>query len=251
MRHTGLIMSLLLAAALAAGCASGRARGVEQYYRGQKAEAEEIYRQGLEREGNSRALYLLLLGMVHLDQGRLEQAREEFVEATRMMEALQAEGQFQALAGQEAAKEYKGDPYERMMAWWYLGLLDYTLGDYVMALPSFKSAVFADGGVQDERFMGDNASGYLMIGKTYQALGEPEKASLEFAEAARVAALRNGALTLFDLIDRAASEAAASSDDPDAVRIAADLMAELKVTKDPRVLDKGDIFDNYPYYGGR
>ena len=34
-------------------------------------------------------------------------------------------------------------------------------------------------------------------------------------------------------------------------KLAADLMAELKVTKDPRVLDKGDIFDNYPYYGGR
>jgi len=27
------------------------------------------------------------------------------------------------------------------------------------------------------------------------------------------------------------------------------LMAELKATKDPRVFGKGDIFDNYPYYG--
>jgi hypothetical protein len=28
-------------------------------------------------------------------------------------------------------------------------------------------------------------------------------------------------------------------------------MAELKATKDPRVLGKGDTFDRYPYYGGR
>jgi N-sulfoglucosamine sulfohydrolase len=28
------------------------------------------------------------------------------------------------------------------------------------------------------------------------------------------------------------------------------LMAELKATNDPRVLGKGDIFDQYPYYGG-
>jgi len=28
------------------------------------------------------------------------------------------------------------------------------------------------------------------------------------------------------------------------------LMTELKATKDPRVLGKGDAFDNYPYYGG-
>lgn len=29
------------------------------------------------------------------------------------------------------------------------------------------------------------------------------------------------------------------------------LMSELKATKDPRVLGRGDAFDNYPYYGGR
>ena len=33
-------------------------------------------------------------------------------------------------------------------------------------------------------------------------------------------------------------------------KLAAMLMAELSATKDPRVLGKGDIFDNYPYYGG-
>jgi N-sulfoglucosamine sulfohydrolase len=33
-------------------------------------------------------------------------------------------------------------------------------------------------------------------------------------------------------------------------KLAAALMAELKATKDPRVLGKGDIFDQYPYYGG-
>ena len=32
--------------------------------------------------------------------------------------------------------------------------------------------------------------------------------------------------------------------------LAAALMAELKATKDPRVLGKGDAFDRYPYYGG-
>jgi arylsulfatase A-like enzyme len=32
-------------------------------------------------------------------------------------------------------------------------------------------------------------------------------------------------------------------------RLAAKLLAELKATKDPRVLGKGDTFDTYPYYG--
>jgi hypothetical protein len=33
-------------------------------------------------------------------------------------------------------------------------------------------------------------------------------------------------------------------------RLAADLLIELKATKDPRVLGRGDVFDKYPYYGG-
>lgn len=33
-------------------------------------------------------------------------------------------------------------------------------------------------------------------------------------------------------------------------KLATELTAKLKATKDPRVLGKGDIFDKYPYYGG-
>ena len=33
-------------------------------------------------------------------------------------------------------------------------------------------------------------------------------------------------------------------------KLAADLIVELKATNDPRVLGKGDLFDQYPYYGG-
>ena len=33
-------------------------------------------------------------------------------------------------------------------------------------------------------------------------------------------------------------------------KLSAALIAELKATKDPRVLGKGDLFDKYPYYGG-
>ena len=35
----------------------------------------------------------------------------------------------------------------------------------------------------------------------------------------------------------------------DKKKLADSLMAELKATKDPRVLGKGDAFDQYPYYG--
>ena len=32
-------------------------------------------------------------------------------------------------------------------------------------------------------------------------------------------------------------------------KLAAELTAKLKATRDPRILGKGDIFDKFPYYG--
>jgi hypothetical protein len=34
-------------------------------------------------------------------------------------------------------------------------------------------------------------------------------------------------------------------------KLAAELTAKLRATKDPRVLGRGDVFDKYPYYGSR
>lgn len=182
-RAASVVSSLALLAVL--GCGSHRTAGVGEYYAGNAAAAEEAYRTMIEREPNSRALYLLLLGTVELDRGDVAEARERFIEATRIMESFKASGEFEAVVGAESSKEYKGDPYERMMAWWYLGLLDFMLGDYDMALPSFKSAVLADAGGRDERFYGDTAAALLFLGLTYRALGQDERAASEFAEAAK------------------------------------------------------------------
>ncbi len=215
----------LLCALCAFGCGSYRPAGVGEYYSGARPAAEEIYLNKLQSEPNSRALYLLLLGNLELDCGNVLEAREYFIEATRMMASFEASGEFAATVGAESAKEYKGDPYERLMAWWYLGLLDFMLGDYDMALPSFKSAVVADGGSRDPRFYGDTAAAYLLLGMTHQALGETEKAIADFEDAARANSIRGRSEVIFGMLRAASTEVAARSGESAPVDLAADLMA--------------------------
>lgn len=179
---------MLLLVVMAAGCVSGRPAGVRQYYLRDFAAAEEIYTRRLEKEKRSRALYLLLLGMLELDRGEPAEARERFIEATGIMESFAATGQTAAIVGEEAAKEYKGDPYERMMAHWYLGLLDYMLGEYDKAVPDFKSAALADGGSKDERYQGDAALVLAMLGKSYLAMGRRGEGEVELGDVPRAGA---------------------------------------------------------------
>jgi tetratricopeptide (TPR) repeat protein len=216
---------VLLCALSAFGCGSYRPAGVGEYYGGGRVAAEEVYLDKLQSEPNSRALYLLLLGNLELDRGNVREAREYFIEATRTMESLEASGEFAATVGAESTKEYKGDPYERLMAWWYLGLLDFMLGDYDMALPSFKSAVVADGGGRDPRFYGDTAAAYLLLGMTHQALGDTEKAIADFKDAARANSIRGDSEVIFGMIRAASAEVAALSEESPPVHLAADLMA--------------------------
>ena len=168
--------ALALAAAVLAGCAAERPSGVPEYYSGNFAQARQIYADNLAAEKNSRALYMLRLGTLELDRGNLAEARGHFIEASAIMQDFTASGEFKALVGSESSKEYKGDPYEQMMALWYLGLLDYMSGDYGKALPSFRSAALADGGTTVERYRSDAASVFFMMAEAYRALGDDSKA---------------------------------------------------------------------------
>ena len=132
----------------------------------------------------------LNLGTLELGLGNVREAREHFISATQIMGSFKAEGQFRARIGEEAAKEYKGDPYEQMMAYWYLGLTDLLLCEPNMALPSFRSAALADGGTTEERYKSDAASVFLMMAKTYDLVGDHDKAREEYREAAGVYTFR-------------------------------------------------------------
>ncbi len=201
------IALVLLVALLVSGCAESRSAGIQEYYGGEYKTAEDIYTQKLNTQPQSRALYDLLLGTLELTSGNLEKAQECFVEATDIMDSFAAKGEAGAVVGQEASKEYKGDPYERMMAHWYLGLVDYMMGDYSKAVPDFKAAALADGGSGEERYQSDAAAVFLMLAISYQAAGEPAKAADEFREAAAVKNPSLAGVPLADIVRKASDPA--------------------------------------------
>ena len=183
MRKAWLPCALSLAALLSGGCATSARQGVREYYSGDREGARRIYQARMTEEPQSRTLYVLRLGTLELDEANLDAAREDFIEAAERMESFEATGEAKAIAGTESSKEYKGDPYELMMAWWYLGLADYMHGDFNKALPSFRSAAFAKGGVKEEQYMNYAPAVFLMMARTYQAMGDRGKAEEEYKEA--------------------------------------------------------------------
>jgi tetratricopeptide (TPR) repeat protein len=216
----------LAVVAVAAGCATQYPAGVEEYYGGNCQAARSIYEQGAEGDKQSRALYLVRLGTLELESGNIEAAREDFVGATEIMGALKAEGEFNAIVGSESTKEYKGDPYERMMACWYLGLADYMSGDYNKAFPSFRSAAIADGGTSEERYQADAASVFIMMGKTREAFGDRRKAEEDYREAAGVYTFRDTVDAVGQALDKGYKEAALGVESEAAFNVAWDLINE-------------------------
>ena len=225
MRHFRIALAACLSA-FAVGCAVQRSSGVPEYYGGNRQAAKAIYEEGVKGDRSSRALYLLRLATLELDEGDIENSREHFVEATGIMQNFKAEGEFKALVGSESAKEYKGDPYEQMMAFWYLGLLGYMSGDYGKAFPSFRAAALADGGSTEERYQADAASVYIMMGKTRDATGDHLKAQEDYKEAGGVYSFRQTVDCVAAALEAGRADAAAKATNADAVNVAYDLLAE-------------------------
>ena len=118
------------------------------------------------------------------------QAKDSLLSATQIMERFEPDGEFKAVMVEESAKDFLGDPYEQMMAFFYLGLLDYRDGEYDKALASFKTALLADAGSREERYKADSSMLLLMMGQCHRRLNEPEAAAECFDDAKRVAFFR-------------------------------------------------------------
>lgn len=134
---------------------------------------------------NSRALYENLLGSVQVLLGDREGALKSFRRAGTFMGNWSVSGseEFGAVVGSESSKQYRGDPYERAMNAFYLGMLYWMRGEPDNARAAFKKGILADGESDGQHYQVDFTLLYWLAGRASLAMGLRNDADDFFAEA--------------------------------------------------------------------
>ena len=113
----------------------------------------------LQQGPRNRVLNDMRLGLALFSLGQDESAAEFFDNALTSIESVYADNpeaeKARGLFVREVNKDFKGEPYERAMAYYYRGLLYMRAGDYENAHASFTSGVLQDTLAEQEHYQAD------------------------------------------------------------------------------------------------
>ena len=148
------------------------------------------YFQALYTGGERNAvLNLSRLGLAAMEVGSYGDAERAFDAALLRIEAVYAKNKSAEAARsvfhKESNKDFKGEPYERAMAYYYRGLLYLRKGDYNNARASFKGAEYQDTVSEDEEFQSDFALMDYLMGWATQCAGDNGATDYETATKAQ------------------------------------------------------------------
>ena len=120
------------------------------YFRNEPALMEEAYTDALTDPGRNALLGVEKLLSASVARGDWQRAEDLAIRASTLCNIYlgyqSGERDALSLLGQEKDKPFKGEPHERVMVDFYLGLLRYQKGDYEGALAAFRSAIDKDRG---------------------------------------------------------------------------------------------------------
>lgn len=183
---------------LLVGCASPQEqqaeRAVSDYFVGGYGSAREKLQPLAERTDEHFVLNNLRLGSVNMAAYDFDAAEDAFLRAYEVINSVGVNDGGRSLGAilvDEKMRIWKGEPFERAMANFYLGLIYYMRQDYNNARGAFENALFklrdyADkGDVKDEyREQESNfAVGLIMLARTWQRLGRDDLARANFDRA--------------------------------------------------------------------
>ena len=187
-----LVSVLLLATGCAASKEQQRAnRAVEDYFCGNYASAREQLRPLAEKTNEHFVLNNVRLGSAALCDYDLDEAEDAFLRAYEVINSVGVNDGGRSLGAvlvDEKIKIWKGEPFERAMVNFYLGLIYYMREDYGNARAAFENALFKLRDYKDPRNKSSDYSeqesnfvaALVMLGKSWQKLGRDDLARATF-----------------------------------------------------------------------
>jgi tetratricopeptide (TPR) repeat protein len=192
------------------GCAAEKhpeaQRGVNDYFVGDYRRARDVLRPLAARTDEDYVLNNVRLGSASLVDYDLDEAEAAFYRAYEVINSVNVNDAGRSSAAvflAEKLKVWKGEPFERAMTNFYLGVIYYIREDYSNARGAFENALFklrdyGEGGPRGDEYreVESNFSiAHLMLGKCWLKLGNEEKARDMFS---RVGHLRPDLRNLVD-----------------------------------------------------
>lgn len=143
--------------------------------------------------GKDYAYHRIFLGSIAFTMGKYKMAQSVFKDALKVMESYgeNPNQEIKAIIGSEAGKTYKGDPYEKMMVHYYIGMTYYFMKQYEKALAGFTNALSVDAMSPKPEYKKDCALLYFMAAKALLKSGEKEKALGFIKQSDRVSHTKN------------------------------------------------------------
>lgn len=143
---------------------------------------QKLYKEGRRNEVLNR----VEIGTKAFYRGDLDIARENFDIALAQIETVYANNESahkaRSLWYEEGSKDFKGEPYERSMAYYYRGLIYLADGEFDNARASFLSALMQDAFAEEEQNSSDFATMLFLAGWSAQQMGNPELAQQAYDE---------------------------------------------------------------------
>lgn len=199
----GTVLLLLALALLAPGCQSkaekAAERAVQDYFMGYPDRAITTLKPLAEKPDKNFVLNNVRLGSAALSRYELDEAEAAFLRAYEVLNSFgvnKGGRTVGAVLVDEGVKVWKGEPFERAMVNFYLGLIYYMRHDYNNARAAFENALFklrdyGDKQDVDADDYSDVESNFMlasiMLGKSYQRLGRDDLArgNFDFVKAHR------------------------------------------------------------------
>ena len=153
-------------------------------------ETHRLYSRVLSEGERNLVLNHMRSGLAALQVGSDDVAAASFDQALDKIETIYADNpkaaEARSLFTKENVKDFKGEPYERAMAYYYRGLIHLKHAEYEEARNAFKAGILQDTMAADQNYTADFASLAFLDGWSSRCMGKASAAQEGFKEARKL-----------------------------------------------------------------